>query len=173
MTAKLSSSLCVLGVAMYACGGTDSRLGPGDVVWSSSVRELVIANEGGGLLPSPPKSECVGGSSEYSLSIPSLTIDSWRCEGVGNAPFKKVARTRVITQADLQVLAPTLEKLLVVDTRICGADKPALTLRITDASSTVEYRDSFYGCFDDPRPQIDTNALEELFGKLTVLVLGA
>jgi hypothetical protein len=171
---RLASALtfaCSAGVGLAACGGdTSSPLGPGDVVWSTSVRSLVVLNEGGGLLPPPPKSECMPGAGEYTLSIESSTLTSWRCEGVGNTPLKRVNRSRAINHAAMELLLPTLEQLQIVDSRACGADKPAITLRVTDANGTVEYRDSFYGCVMDPRPMIDTNVLGDLFGKLDALV---
>jgi hypothetical protein len=169
---RLASALTFAwsGACLAACGGDAAQLGPGDVVWSTSVRSLVIADEGGGLLPPPPKSECMPGAGEYTLSIVNSTLDSWRCEGVGNTPLKKVTRSRAVNQAAMEQLLPTLERLQIVDTRACGADKPAITLRVTDAHGTVEYRDSFYGCIMDPRPMIDTDVLGDLFGKLDALV---
>lgn len=171
MIGKRSS--LALTLMICACGGDDdSQLEPGESVWSASVRELVIASEGGGLLPTPPTSECEAGSAEYSLSIARSTLDSWRCESDGTAPLRKVARMQAITPQELQAIEPSLQRLKVVDSKVCGADKPALSLRITTSAGTLEYRDSFYGCLSDPRPAIDTTALDEVFGKLTTLVIG-
>lgn len=166
-------ALPALGFALLAgCGGSEGgeEPSPGDVVWNARVQTLVISSEGGGLLPTPPSSECQVGSAEYTLRVADLRLDSWRCESTGgNAPYRKVERSRALTSAELTDLSSSLEKLQVVEENVCGADKPAITLKLTTGDETREYRDSFYGCLPDPRPAIDTSALDEVFGRLTVL----
>ncbi len=166
--------LATLGaLATYgACGGDDDdgeALGPGDVVWSAEVSTLVIASAGGGFLPTPPNSECTIGSAEYTLRVAELRLDAWVCEDDGGGPLQKTARTRAITATELLELTPSLEKLEIVEEAACGADKPALTLHLTTGAGTREYRDSFYGCVPDPRPAVDTSALEEVFSRLAEL----
>jgi hypothetical protein len=161
--------LLASGALLTGCGDEDDDgevPAPGDVVWSSEVRTLVIASSGGGLFPSPPGSECTSSSGEYTLRIPELRLDARACEGEDGQPLRNVQRSRPITDAELRWLAPALERLVVVDDDACGADKPELSLRLVTADGVREYRDSFYGCVPDPRPTVDTSALEEVFGLL-------
>jgi hypothetical protein len=159
-------------VAAGGCGSDDGgeTPRPGDVVWSARVTTLVIASEGGGFLPTPPGSECQSGAAEHTLLVSALRLSSRLCEGAGGAPHRLVERSRELTAAQLTELSPALERLQVVDEQSCGADKPAITLKVTADGATREYRDSFYGCLPDPRPQVDSAALDEVFGRLNALV---
>lgn len=172
---NLGSTISLLGALAALASGCDSDSAgeppqPGDVVWSARVTTLVIASAGGGFLPTPPNSECQSGSAEHTLQVAAMRLTSQLCEGTGGAPYRKVERSRELTAAQLGELTSSLEKLKVVDETSCGADKPAITLKVTADGGTREYRDSFYGCLEDPRPEIDSAALDELFGRLNALV---
>jgi hypothetical protein len=166
-------ALALLGALAAACDsdGDGEVPQPGDAVWSTRVTTLVISSAGGGFLPTPPNSECQSGAAEHTLQVAAMRLTSRICESNGGAPHREVERVRELTAAQLDELSPSLEKLQVVDEESCGADKPAITLKITAGGKTREYRDSFYGCLDDPRPEIDSPALDELFGRLNALVL--
>ncbi|MBK7535784.1 MAG: hypothetical protein IPI49_10545 [Myxococcales bacterium] len=170
---RLAATAAAAAVAiMVSACGDEPTVAVGDAVWNDEASRLVLFNEGGGLGGNPPGSECVTGSAEYTLSISSSALTSlttWRCEG---APLRKVARQRSLDSAELSALQPTLRQLTVVDSAQCGADKPKLTLRVTTAGKTVEYRDSFYGCLADPRPQVDYMVLDALQARLAGLLAG-
>jgi hypothetical protein len=172
--AWVASALTTSAFGGAGCGGSDGEAPQvGDVVWDASVSALVVSSEGGGLLPTPPGSACNVGSAEHTLRVSELRITSWSCEGSPGSPYAKVQRERAITAAQLTELSSSLEKLQVVDAASCGADKPAITLKVTRGGATREYRDSFYGCLSDPRPQVDSDALSEVFGRLGLLAAGA
>lgn len=155
-----------------AVGGCDGDEGegphPGETVWSAEVRTLIISSAGGGLLPTPPGSECAAGSSRYELEIGSLRLASVTCVNDGSA-LHKLERQRTLTAAELDALKPALERLVVVDEETCGADKPEIALTVTSGSETREYRDSFYSCLDDPRPTVASSALDEVLHRLAEL----
>ncbi len=165
VSATVIASLVSL-VSLGACGGDDDGPGPGETVWSAEVRTLVLASSGGGFLPTPPNSECEVGSFEYELDVATSQLSAVTCSG---NPLRKVARQRALTAAEMTELEPALQELKVVDEMTCGADKPELTLTVTTAAGTREYRDSFYSCLDDPRPTIASSALDALVGRFTAL----
>jgi hypothetical protein len=149
-----------------ACGGDQDAVAPGDAVWDTDVRSLEISSEGGGLAIRPPGSECAPSAAVYDFVVATRKLDSTRCEGAGGAPLLNVERSRVISEFEFDELRPLLEQLEVVKTMQCGADKPAITLRVSDGGGTTEYRDSFYSCVDDPRPTVSSDSLEAVFAKL-------
>lgn len=159
-------------VAVLGGCGSDAAEGPapGETVWTASVRTLVIASPGGGLVAPPPGSRCTSGAAEHTLEVTTLRLDSVTCEGSGG-PLQQVERSRTLTAAEMAELEPALQRLEVVDEDLCGADKPAITLKVTTASGTREYRDSFYSCVEDPRPTVASSALDEVLHRLNELAL--
>ncbi|MEZ4364294.1 MAG: hypothetical protein R3B48_29235 [Kofleriaceae bacterium] len=167
---KITPTAIGLLVALSAC---DDAAGPapGDDVWSDAVRSLTLANEGGGLAIKPPGSECNVGAAEYTLTVSDKKLDSVQCEAASRgAPLLNVTRSQTLSEAEFAGLEPNLMLLKVVDSNECGADKPAITLKVTTPAGTNEYRDSFYACIQDPRPMIDTNVLSQLDAKFRSLV---
>lgn len=161
--------LAALALSAAACIGAEED---STDVWSASVTSIEISSAGGGFVPPQPTgSQCELGAANYSLSLATLQLEAWRCEVNGtDAPYQKATRSRALTQAELTALRPFLESLRLDPERRCqGADKAAIDLKITDARGTVSYRDGFYGCGSDPRPPVDTAALNDLFGKLSLL----
>jgi hypothetical protein len=166
------STLTAAAVLGGCSGDGDEGPGPGETVWTASVRTLVIASSGGGLVAPLPGSRCSSGAAEHTLEIATLELDSVTCESNGG-PLQQVQRSRTLTATEMAELEPALQRLEVVDEEICGADKPAITLTVTTASGTREYRDSFYSCLEDPRPTIASVALDEVLHRLNELAINA
>jgi hypothetical protein len=160
---------------LASCGDAGSGTDDGDGVWDSSVRTLVVASKGGGFVPAPPTgSECAFGSGEYSLSFPTSSLTAWRCEHEGNLPYRKGTASRTLTSNEMNALTPELLQLTIDKSFRCvGADKPSIDLKIISERGTIEYRDAFYGCAEDPRLPVDSSALGSIYNKLTVLAFGS
>jgi hypothetical protein len=156
--------------ALGGCSDGGESPGPGETVWSTSVRTLVISSAGGGLVPQLPGAQCLSGAGKHTLEVGTLRLDSITCEG-SSGPLRQVERSRTLTAAEMSELDPALQRLEVVDEDSCGADKPEISLTVTTASSTREYRDSFYSCLDDPRPTIASSALDDVLHRLNELAV--
>jgi hypothetical protein len=128
------------------------------------------------LPPSQPTADCPSAGSEYTLLVASSTLSAWRCTLGPQAPYPlmKDSVSQTLTKAELDALIPTLETLKVVNVDTCGADKPEVSVTVTTPSSTTAYADSFYSCDDsDPRPTLDTNALDQVAQALGQLAFGS
>jgi hypothetical protein len=152
--------LLVAGVLAPGCSSRSSS----DSGWSPSVTKLVLAEAGGFLLPSQPTADCPHQGVEYTLLVASRMLSAWRCTPGSEAPhpLRKESVSRTLTGPEFDALVPKLEALEVVDVDTCGADKAAVLVTLTTPSGTTEYADSFYSCNDDdPRPTLDTVALDQ------------
>jgi hypothetical protein len=156
---------------VFFAGAVATGCGTSDSVWSASVDKLVLSEDGGFLQPSQPTADCPHGGVEYTLVVATRTLSAWRCTPGAAAPYPlmKQSASRVLIQAELDALTPKLEALQVVHLDSCGADKPAVSVTLTTPSGTTEYSDSFYSCNNDPRPTLDTNALDALSQALAQL----
>jgi hypothetical protein len=156
--------------------GCSSNSGSDESGWSSSVTKLVLASTGGFGSSSQPTPECPHDGSEYTLLVANRTLSAWRCAPGHDAPYPltKASVSRTLTQPEFDALRPTLEALKVVHVDTCGADKPVVVVTLTTPSGTTEYADSFYSCnHDDPRPTLDTVALDDAAQALRQLSFGS
>ena len=146
------------GVVATGCSSSDS-------VWNALVNKLVVAESGGFLPPSQPTADCPDAGVEYTLVVADRTLSAWRCTPGSEPPYPlmKASVSRPLTTAEFDALVPKLEALKVVNVDTCGADKSAVLVTLTTPSGTTEYADSFYSCNDnDPRPTLDTEALDQV-----------
>jgi len=155
------TKLVLLFAGVVATGCSSSS----DTVWSSSVTKFVLSTSGGFGPPSQPTADCPQAGSEYTLLVANRMLSAWRCTPGAQAPYPlmKASTSRALTQPEFDGLAPQLEALKVVNVDTCGADKPEVIVTLTTPSGTTEYADSFYSCHDnDPRPTLDTDALDQV-----------
>lgn len=153
----------LLVASVLAPGCSSSSSSGSDSGWSPSVSKLVLVEAGGFLLPSQPTPDCPQEGAEYTLVVASRTLSAWRCTRGSDAPYplRKESVSRTLTGPEFDALVPKLEALEVVDVDTCGADKAAVLVTLTTPSGTTEYADSFYSCNDEPRPTLDSLALDQ------------
>ncbi len=151
--------LLFAGALASGCSGSG-----GGSVWSSSVTKLVLTESGGFAPLSQPTPDCPYAEIEYTLLVANRMLSAWSCTPGSEAPYPlmKASASLALTELEFDALVPTLEALKVVNVDTCGADKSAVYVTLTTPSGTTEYGDSFYSCDDDPRPTLDTEALDQV-----------
>lgn len=165
LTASLPLAACTSGPGHV----TD----PGDSIYTSDVRKLVVENRGGGLLPPPPSSAaCDPQLARYTLTVASHQLEWQYCEMTGSgstATYTPHTGSRALQAAEWSALQPKLTALIVSDRVDCGADKPEFALTVTTSAGDLEYGDDFYACQDRSRPYIVSDALGGALAALRML----
>jgi hypothetical protein len=164
LTATLPLAACTSG------GGhvTD----PGESVYNSDVRKLVVSNQGGGFVPPPPAGACNPQVASFTLTVASHQLDWQYCEMTGSggaATYTPRTGSRALQAAEWSAAQPKLAALVVSDRQTCGADKPRYALIVTTSAGDLEYGDDFYACLDRSRPYILSDALGDALGTLGAL----
>jgi hypothetical protein len=146
---------------------------PGDSIYNSDVRKLVVENRGGGFLPPPPAgTACDPQPASYALTIAGHRLDWQYCEIAGSGPTATYAPhtgSRALEDAEWSALQPRLAALIVSDSSTCGADKAQFAAIVTTSAGDLEYGDDFYACQDRSRPYILSDALGNALGALGAL----
>jgi hypothetical protein len=151
-------------LALAACtGGGDHVTDPGESIYTSDVRRLVVENRGGGFLPPPPAgAACNPQPATYTLAVAGHQLDWQYCEVTGSgstATYTPRTGSRALQAAEWSALQPKLAALIVSDRLDCGADKAQFALTVTTPGGDLEYGDDFYACQDRSRPYIVSDAL--------------
>jgi hypothetical protein len=167
------TSLLVAGCTGAATTGHVTE--EGKSVYTSAVTQLVLDDLGGGYAPPPPPgAQCTPYSGRYTLTVAGRTLTWDICqrqpEGA-NPSFVKETGTRTLGADEWSALQPTLQKLVVGNTKVCGADKPFVELTVSTGDGDLVYGDSFYGCeeINQHRPVIETSALGDAETALAAL----
>jgi hypothetical protein len=146
---------------------------PGDSIYNSDVRKLVVENRGGGFLPPPPAgAACDPQPASYTLTIAGHRLDWQYCTVTGSgstATYAPHTGSRALQDAEWSALEPKLAALIVSDSLTCGADKAQFALVVTTPAGDLEYGDDFYACQDRSRPYILSDALGNALGALGAL----
>jgi hypothetical protein len=146
---------------------------PGDSIYNSDVRKLVVENRGGGFAPPPPAgAACDPQPASYTLTVAGHRLDWQYCEMTGGgstATYTPRTGSRTLQDAEWSALEPRLAALIVSDRLTCGADKAELALVVTTPAGDLEYGDDFYACQDRSRPYILSDALGNALGALGAL----
>jgi len=146
---------------------------PGESIYNSDVRKLVVANRGGGFLPPPPtNAACDPQQASYTLTIAGRQLDWQYCEMTGSggtATYTPRTGSRALQAAEWSALQPKLAALVVSGRLDCGADKPTYVLIVTTSAGDLEYGDDFYACTDTSRLYIVSDALGGALGALGAL----
>jgi hypothetical protein len=117
-------------------------------VWPTNATKLVAETGGGGFGPPPPAgSNCRMGAAKYTFNVATSTLTWERCAWTNaSTPMRSETGSRVVSDAHVGKINDAANAVIVSKTRICGADKPFLTLSVSAGSSTKKYTDSFYSC---------------------------
>jgi hypothetical protein len=146
---------------------------PGESIYNSDVRKLVVENRGGGFLPPPPaNAACDPQEATYTLTVAGHQLDWQYCEMAGSggaAIYTPRTGSRALQAAEWSALQPKLGALVVSDREGCGADKPRYALIVTTSAGELEYGDDFYACMDRSRPYVLSDALDGALGALGAL----
>jgi hypothetical protein len=159
---------------LAACASSPGHVtDPGESIYTSDVRKLVIENRGGGLLPPPPSSTaCNPQRATYTLNVAGHQFNWQYCEVTGSgstATYTPRTGSRALQAAEWSALQPKLDALIVSGRMDCGADKPEYALTVTTSAGDLEYGDDFYACQDRSRPYIVSDALGGALGALGAL----
>ena len=166
--------LLTAALPLAACTGPTGHVtGPGESVYTSDVRKLVVENRGGGLLPPPPSSAaCDPQPARYTLTVASHQFEWQYCEMTGSgstATYTLRTGSRALQATEWSALEPKLKALVVSDRADCGADKPEFALTVTTSAGDLEYGDDFYACQDRSRPYVVSDALGGALAALRML----
>lgn len=146
---------------------------PGESIYTSDVRKLVLENRGGGFVPPPPPGgACDPQQASYTLTVATHQLDWQYCEVTGSgstATYTPRTGSRKLADAEWSALQPQLAALVVSDRQTCGADKPEYALIATTSAGDLEYGDDFYACEDRLRPYIVSDALGSALSALGAL----
>ena len=192
----VGSAIVVALAAVVACSGDSTDVSPvtqGDAgdggvkqtsdgatsdsgssaVWPSDATKLVAKNAGGGLVASPPDAGCTLGAATYTLTVSSRLLESTRCVRSDAGAYSPVNATKTLSAAELASLVTTLQGVSHNPlTTGCGADKPALTIAVSDPRGDHLYTDSFYACRKDTATTYVDN-VDPVFAKLGELAGGS
>lgn len=148
---------------LAACTSPGHVTDPGDSIYTSDVRKLVVQDRGGGLIVPPPAgAACNPQLATYTLTVSGHQLDWQYCEMTGSgstATYTPRTGSRALQAAEWSALQPKLAALIVSDRIDCGADKPQFALIVTTSAGDLEYGDDFYACQDRARPYIVSDAL--------------
>jgi len=166
--------LLVTALSLAACtGGSGHVTDPGESIYTSDVRRLVVENRGGGFgSPPPPGAACDVQRASYTLSVAGHQLDWQYCEMTGSGStvtFTPRTGSRALQDAEWSALQPKLAALVVSSGSTCGADKPQLALTVTTSAGDLEYGDDFYACQDRSRPYIVSAGLDGALAALNTL----
>ena len=167
--------LLTASLPLAACTGPTGHVtGPGESVYTSDVRKLVVENRGGGLLPPPPPSSpaCDPQPARYTLTVASHQFEWQYCEVTGSGStttYTPRTGSRALQDAEWSALQPKLAALVVSARVDCGADKAVFALTVTTSAGDLEYGDDFYACQDRSRPYIVSDALGGALAALRML----
>lgn len=170
----MRSLLLLTALPLAACTSSAGHVtAPGESVYTSDVRKLVVENRGGGFAPAPPSgAACDPQPATYTLTVAGHQLDWQYCEMTGSgstATYTPRTGSRTLQDAEWSALQPELAALVVSDRQTCGADKPTLALIVTTSAGDLEYGDDFYACQDRSRPYIVSTALDTALAALGAL----
>jgi hypothetical protein len=167
--------LLTAALPLAACTSSPGHVtDPGATIYTSDVRQLVVANRGGGFGPPPPPAgaACDPQPASYTLTVAGHRLEWQYCEVTGSgstATYTPRMGSRALQDAEWSTLQPKLAALVVSARTTCGADKPELALIVTTSAGDLEYGDDFYACQDRARPYIVTDALDSALATLGTL----
>jgi hypothetical protein len=154
----------VLGASACATNTRDTGDGGGGAaasVWNASVTVLEFHTVGGFPPPPPPGSQCAYREARYRLTVGTRTLEAARCESDTTQPYQLVTQSVLLSEDQLNQLAPVLSNLTPIGAVECPLDAASLTLQVTTATGVTEYA----YCGDHP-PLI---SLEHLTTAMTAL----
>lgn len=133
----------------------------GQAIFSTKHLSITLENKGGGFVPRPPDGSACGYSTgKYVFEVASKKLIFTRCDSAGaGVPYTISSGTKVLSTMEYQTLVGVLEKLRVVKSDRCGADKPRESLTVVTRTGIQEYGDAFYGCMIKDRPLLDSGEL--------------
>jgi hypothetical protein len=139
---------------LAACTSSSHVTEPGASIYTLDVRKLVVDSEGaGGFLPAPPPDPaCSPVSSVYTLTVAGHQLDWKSCEVTFDgttATYTPDMGSRALADAEWSALQPKLAGLVVSGQRTCGADKPQVSVTVTNSAGEFAYHDDFYSCVGD------------------------
>lgn len=137
----------------------DADAATGDVVWPTDATKLVAYQAGGGFVPpAPDGSTCPVGRATYTYVAATHAL-SWTVCTPGDAgtdPYADVSGARTITASEVMALDTALAAVVVhAGGPSCGADKPSLSITVTDPRGDHDYTDSFYACMGMGKVYVD------------------
>lgn len=166
--------LLTAAVPLAACtSGGGHVTDPGESIYTSDVRKLVIENRGGGFLPPlPAGAACDPQLATYTLTVGGHQLDWQYCEMTGTgstATYTPRTGSRALQATEWSALQPKLAALVVSDRHDCGVDKPTYVLTVTTPAGDLEYFDDFYSCTDPSRLYVRSDPLGGALAALRML----
>lgn len=166
-----SSLILIAALPLVGCtSGGGHVTDPGESIFTSDVRKLVVENRGGGFAPSPPAgAACNPQLASYTVTIAGHQLDWQFCEVTGSgstATYTPRAGARTLDSAEWSALQPKLAALVVSGAQTCGADKPEFAAIVTTSAGDLEYGDDFYACQDRSRPYLLSDTLGQALAAL-------
>jgi hypothetical protein len=151
-------------------GGSSGDAAPGDggTDLFPSDTQKILFTEKGGFGPGPTDgSTCTVADSTWTITLPDRAFTFKICEADDAGVFAYRSGGSTLSETDFAPVAAALHALTVSTTTMCGADKPAETLTITQPSGDTVYLDDFYHCADDGKVYVA--GLDDLRSQLVML----
>lgn len=170
-----------------ACGGsTSTSAGPGDAssdvntnldatdgatVVPGDTTKIVLTETGGFTFSAPDGSTCQMVDIRYEITLPSRDL-TWKvCEtadGGFDGPQSFATGSRTLSEAEYAPIDQALKAVHRATKTGCGADKPAVTMTVTNAAGSAVYDDDFYYCRDDDG-KVYVSGLDNVMSKIAAV----